>query len=152
MADNLFTRIVQAAPDLNRNFILTLGRAPLSYGDAFAMAARFAHVLARHDVKPGDRVAVQVEKSPEALFLYLACLRLGAIYLPLNSDYTANELGYFAGDAEPQVFICSDKNREKIAAASFRINAFSPSMRTARARWLRKPRACLPNFPMRRWR
>jgi malonyl-CoA/methylmalonyl-CoA synthetase len=115
MADNLFTRIVQAAPDLTRNFILPPGRKPLSYGDAFAMAARFAHVLARHDVKPGDRVAVQVEKTPEALFLYLACLRLGAIYLPLNTDYTANELSYFAGDAEPRVFICSDKNREKIA-------------------------------------
>ena len=115
MADNLFTRIVQAAPDLNRNFILPPGRAPISYGEAFAMAARFAHVLARHGVGAGDRVAVQVEKSPEALFLYLACLRLGAIYLPLNTDYTANELGYFAGDAEPSVFVCSSKSREKIA-------------------------------------
>jgi len=71
--------------------------------------------LMRHGVKPGDRVAVQVEKSPEALFLYLACLRLGAIYLPLNTDYTANELAYFAGDAEPSVFVCSDRAREKIA-------------------------------------
>jgi malonyl-CoA/methylmalonyl-CoA synthetase len=111
MADNLFSRIVQADPE--RNFILPPGRKPLSYGDGFAAAARFAHVLARHGVKPGDRVAVQVEKSPEALFLYLACLRLGAIYLPLNTDYTANELAYFAGDAEPSVFVCSD--REKIA-------------------------------------
>jgi malonyl-CoA/methylmalonyl-CoA synthetase len=115
MADNLFTRIVAAASDPGRNFILPPGRAPLSYGDAFAASARFAHVLTRHGVKPGDRVAVQVEKSPEALFLYLACLRLGAIYLPLNTDYTANELAYFAGDAEPAVFVCSDRAREKIA-------------------------------------
>jgi malonyl-CoA/methylmalonyl-CoA synthetase len=115
MADNLFTRIVQANPDPDRNFISSPGRAPLSYGDAFAWAARFAHVLTRHGVKPGDRVAVQVEKSPEALFLYLACLRLGAIYLPLNTDYTANELGYFAGDAEPAVFVCAPNAREKIA-------------------------------------
>ena len=115
MADNLFTRILQAAPDPDRYFLLPPGRAPLTYGDALAMAARFAHVLARHGVNPGDRVAVQVEKSPEALCLYLACLRLGAIYLPLNTDYTANELSYFAGDAEPRVFVCSDKSREKIA-------------------------------------
>jgi malonyl-CoA/methylmalonyl-CoA synthetase len=115
MADNLFTRIVQANPDPDRNFISSPGHAPLSYGDAFAWAARFAHVLTRHGVKPGDRVAVQVEKSPEALFLYLACLRLGAIYLPLNTDYTAAELGYFAGDAEPAVFVCAPNAREKIA-------------------------------------
>ena len=69
MADNLFARIVQAASDLDRNFILPPGRAAISYGEAFAMAARFAHVLARHGVKPGDRVAVQVEKSAAALFL-----------------------------------------------------------------------------------
>jgi malonyl-CoA/methylmalonyl-CoA synthetase len=87
----------------------------LSYGDAFAWSARFAHVLTRHGVKPGDRVAVQVEKSPEALFLYLACLRLGAIYLPLNTDYTTNELSYFAGDAEPAVFVCAPNAREKIS-------------------------------------
>jgi malonyl-CoA/methylmalonyl-CoA synthetase len=115
MADNLFTRIVQANPDRDRNFISSPGRAPLSYDDACSWSARLAHVLTRHGVKPGDRVAVQVEKSPEALFLYLACLRLGAIYLPLNTDYTANELAYFAGDAEPAVFVCSPTAQEKIA-------------------------------------
>ena len=116
MVDNLFARIVQAASDLDRNFILLPGGAAISYGEAFAMAARFAHVLTRHGVKPGDRVAVQVEKSAAALFLYLACLRLGAIYLPLNTDYTAAELAYFASDAEPSIFVCADRNREKIAA------------------------------------
>ena len=114
MADNLFTRILQANPDKARTFIMPQDRTAMSYGDAFEAAARFAHVLARHGVKPGDRVAVQVEKSPEALLLYLACLQLGAIYLPLNTDYTANELGYFAGDAEPSVFVASPKTQEKI--------------------------------------
>ncbi len=115
MTDNLFTRILQANSDPDRVFLVSPGRAPLSYGDAFAASARYAHILARHDVKPGDRVAVQAEKSPEALVLYLACLRLGAIYLPLNTDYTPHELSYFAGDAEPAVFVCSPKSREKIA-------------------------------------
>src|ERR1700749_771948 len=115
MADNLFTRILEANPDPGRNFISLPERPSLSYGDAFASGARFAHVLTRHGVKPGDRVAVQVEKSPEVIFLYLACLRVGAIYLPLNTDYTANELSYFAGDAEPAVFVASPEAREKIA-------------------------------------
>ena len=51
-------------------------------------------------------------KAPEALFLYLACLRAGAIYLPLNTGYTASELALFHQDAEPRVFVCSPKNRE----------------------------------------
>ena len=56
---------------------------------------------ASQGVAPGDRVAVQVEKSPEVIFLYLACLRAGAVYLPLNTGYTLAELDYFFGDAEP---------------------------------------------------
>ncbi len=56
--------------------------------------------------RPGDRVAVQVEKSPEAIFLYLACLRAGAVFLPLNTAYTLAELGYFFGDAEPRLVVC----------------------------------------------
>jgi malonyl-CoA/methylmalonyl-CoA synthetase len=73
--------------------------------------------LASHGVKPGDRVAVQAEKSPAALILYLACLRAGAIYLPLNTGYTPGELAYFVQDAEPRLFICAEKNRQKIEAA-----------------------------------
>ena len=57
-------------------------------------------------MRKGDRVAVQVEKSPEAIFLYLACLRAGAIYLPLNTAYTRHEIEYFVTDAEPSVIVC----------------------------------------------
>ncbi|HWY63321.1 MAG TPA: malonyl-CoA synthase [Rhizomicrobium sp.] len=116
MADNLFGRVVQEVSDRDKNFIIKPGQKPISYAEAFSVAAHFAHVLANHGVVAGDRVAVQVEKCPEALFLYLACLRMGAIYLPLNIDYTPNEVAYFVQDAEPRVFVCSDKNREKIEA------------------------------------
>ena len=78
----------------------------LTYGDVEAMTARMAHALLARGVAPGDRVAVQVEKSPEALLLYLACLRAGAAYLPLNTDYTLSEIEYFLRDAEPRLFIC----------------------------------------------
>jgi malonyl-CoA/methylmalonyl-CoA synthetase len=115
MTGNLFQRFQDAA-DPSRPLIRALERPPLSYADCFAVAARFAHVLAHHGVKPGDRVAVQVEKSPNALCLYLACLRAGAVYLPLNTGYTPSELAYFVGDAEPRLFVCAGKNLEKISA------------------------------------
>jgi malonyl-CoA/methylmalonyl-CoA synthetase len=117
MTDNLFQRVKNAVTDADRTLILPPGRPPLSYGACFAVAARFAHVLAHHGVRPGDRVAVQVEKSPNALCLYLACLRAGAVYLPLNTGYTPSELAYFVGDAEPRLFVCATGNLEKISAA-----------------------------------
>ena len=116
MPDNLFTRFVAAAPDPGRDFLRPIAGPALSYREVFAEAARFAHVLARNGAKPGDRVAVQVEKSPAALILYLACLRAGLVYLPLNTGYTPAELAYFVQDAEPCLFICSDRTLEKIAA------------------------------------
>jgi malonyl-CoA/methylmalonyl-CoA synthetase len=115
--DNLFTRFVTAATDPEKSFLRPSDGPALSFREVFAIAARFAHVLAKHGVKPGDRVAVQAEKSPASLILYLACLRAGAVYLPLNTGYTPAELAYFVGDAEPRLFVSAEKNREKIQAA-----------------------------------
>jgi len=70
-----------------------------------AFSARLARRIVELGVKPGERVAVQVDKSAEALMLYLACLRTGAVYLPLNSGYTRSELEYFIQDARPRLFI-----------------------------------------------
>ena len=117
MTGNLFQRFKLAASGAVRPAIRPLQGPCLSYADCFAMAARFAHVLVRHGVKPGDRVAVQFEKSPNAVCLYLACLRAGAVYLPLNTGYTPSELAYFAGDAEPSLFVCGPANLERISAA-----------------------------------
>jgi malonyl-CoA/methylmalonyl-CoA synthetase len=117
MTDNLFQRVKTAGIEPARPFVRSPERAPLSYADCFAMAARMAHVLVRHGVRPGDRVAVQVEKSPNAVCLYLACLRAGAVYLPLNTGYTPSELSYFVADAEPSLFVCATRNLEKISGA-----------------------------------
>ncbi len=81
------------------------GRGTLSYAELLADIKRMAGRLIALEIKAGDRVAVQVGKSREALTLYLACLWHGAVYLPLNSDYTTSELGYFLSDAEPTVLI-----------------------------------------------
>jgi malonyl-CoA/methylmalonyl-CoA synthetase len=87
----------------------------ITYGDALAGSGRLANVLTQLGVEPGDRVAVQVEKSPEALLLYLATIRAGAVFLPLNPDYTLSELRYFFGDAEPSLVVCAPGNQAAVA-------------------------------------
>jgi acyl-CoA synthetase (AMP-forming)/AMP-acid ligase II len=102
-----------------RPFIETADGRLFSYQDALDLSARLAHALVSLGVGPGDRVAVQVEKSPEAIVLYLACLRAGAVYLPLNTGYTLTELEYFIADAEPRLVVCAEsaaKALEPIAA------------------------------------
>ncbi len=71
----------------------------------FSLTARIATVFTNASVSPGDRVAVQIPKSIEALAVYIACLRVGAVFLPLNTAYTEAELAYFIGDATPQLLI-----------------------------------------------
>lgn len=88
-----------------RPFIEEANRT-LTYADVERGSARLAAVLARHGVAPGERLLVQTDKSVEALILYFACVRLGAIYLPLNVDYTEAELAYFVADAEPVLAVC----------------------------------------------
>lgn len=116
MADNLFQHFSEAAADGAKTLLHAPGRAPLTVKEVFDAAGRFANVLSRHGVRPGDRVAVQVEKSPEALVLYLACLRAGAVYLPLNTAYTPVELAYFVADAEAKILVCSDRKQADIMA------------------------------------
>jgi malonyl-CoA/methylmalonyl-CoA synthetase len=86
-----------------------------TYADLQAHTARFAHALHALGVKPGDRVAVQVEKSPENLYLYLATIRTGAVFLPLNTAYTLNELDYFIGDASPSLVVCDPAVEEGVS-------------------------------------
>jgi malonyl-CoA/methylmalonyl-CoA synthetase len=77
----------------------------LSFRALDRRCAQMAAMLVAHGVSAGDRVVVQVEKSVEAVALYLGCLRLGAIFVPLNTAYTAAEVAYFLEDAEPKLFV-----------------------------------------------
>ena len=79
----------------------------LSYGEFDDLVRRIAARLIADAVLPGDRVAMQVAKSPEAVALYVAALQIGAVFLPLNSAYTRTEVAYFLRDAEPKVLVCS---------------------------------------------
>ena len=82
-----------------------------TFDDLDRLAAQYAHALCGLGCVPGDRVAVQVEKSPRALALFLGCLRAGLVYLPLNTAYRSAELTHFLTDARPRVFVCSEAGR-----------------------------------------
>ena len=115
MTANLFTAFSSAFKDAAERPALRLADGQvITYGQLEQEAARFAGLLCAEGVMPGDRVAVQVEKSAENVFLYLACLRAGAIYLPLNTAYTDSELDYFFGDAEPALIVCKPERADGI--------------------------------------
>ncbi|MFA5538833.1 MAG: malonyl-CoA synthase [Gemmobacter sp.] len=106
MTDNLFLALRDAAPADAPLFRLADG-TDISYGAAFETAGRIAAVLRGLGLQPGDRVAAQVDKSWQAVALYLGTLQAGGVFLPLNTAYTAAEIGYFLGDAAPRVFVCA---------------------------------------------
>ncbi len=91
-----------------------------TFSDYWDLSSQFAHVLAEKGVKRGDRVAVQIEKSVEALVLFIACAHIGAVFLPLNTAYTVAELDYFIGDALPAIVICTPERYEGIAKLAAR--------------------------------
>lgn len=122
MSNHLFDAI-RAAGKPEAPFVETMDGRRWTYGDMFALSSKLANTLVKLGVEPGDRVAVQVEKSPEALMLYLACVRAGAIYLPLNTGYTLAEIDYFVGDAEPRLVVCTPKARDGIAGVAGKYGA-----------------------------
>ncbi len=123
MPSYLFAALEDRMPALGKTFIETGEGRILSYGDLLDGTARLAGAIAARGVVPGDRVAVQVEKSPEALMLYLGCVRAGAVFLPLNTAYTLAELEYFIGDAEPKLVVCDPSRREGLAPVAARHGA-----------------------------
>jgi malonyl-CoA/methylmalonyl-CoA synthetase len=123
MNANLFSRLFDGLDDPSRLAIETPDGQHISYGDLMARAGQMANVLVSRGVKPGDRVAAQTEKSVAGLVLYLATVRAGAVYLPLNTAYTLNELEYFIGDAEPSLVVCAPSKAEGIGAIAAKVGA-----------------------------
>jgi malonyl-CoA/methylmalonyl-CoA synthetase len=113
---NLYTALRACFPaDLNQIAIETDAGKRYSWADLEHGSARLANLLASLSLPAGSRVAVQCEKSVEALMLYLAVLRAGLIYLPLNTAYRAAELAYFLGNAKPAVFVCDPATYGSVA-------------------------------------
>ncbi|WP_068878114.1 MULTISPECIES: AMP-binding protein [unclassified Phenylobacterium] len=103
---NLYDLLATRFPaDRSRPCFLLSDGGAISYGALEAGAARVAGRLVAEGVQPGDRVALQAEKSAEVIMIYLGVLKAGAVFLPLNSAYTPSEVDYFLQDAEPKVFV-----------------------------------------------
>lgn len=94
---------LRAGPD--RTFIETSQGRRFTYGELEKLSAELVSVLTHSGVSVGDRVLMRVDKSVEAVALYVACLRLGAVFVPLNTAYTTHELEYFIQDAEPALIV-----------------------------------------------
>lgn len=88
----------------------------LHYGDLDTATAAYANALTAAGARVGNRIVVQVEKSVENVLLYLGAIRAGLVYVPLNTAYTAAELEYFIGDAEPAIVVCDPAKAERIGA------------------------------------
>jgi len=86
------------------------------YGDLEQASARYARFLTGLGLEPGDRVAAQTEKTPQALFFYLGCLRANLVYLPINTAYRQAEIEYFLDDAEPRFVLCNPGTLEAVRA------------------------------------
>ncbi len=93
-----------------------------TYGDLDQETARLARLFHSLGLRKGERVAVQVQKSPEALFVYLACARAGLIYLPLNTAYQSQELAFFMSDAQPSLLIGRPEARTELEILARRDN------------------------------
>src|SRR5690242_6130118 len=107
MNANLYALIEAHFPPGREQPCLLVPGAPVVHYDDLAQAsARIANALVRAGCVKGDRVAVQADKHWNVLALYLACLRAGLVYLPLNTAYRKSELAYFFTDAEPRVIVC----------------------------------------------
>src|ERR1700721_2408894 len=123
MNANLFSRLFDGLDNPARLAIETTDGQRISYGDLISRAGQMANVLVSRGVKPGDRVAAQTEKSVPGLVLYLAAVRAGAVYLPLNTAYTLNELEYFITDAEPSLVGCDPSKAQGIGAIAAKVGA-----------------------------
>ncbi len=115
--ENLYARLALHFPQdaEHKQFAQLEDGRHYRYSDIEHVTARFATTLVDMGVVPGDRVAVQVQKSMEAFLLYLATVRAGAVFLPLNTAYTPAEIEYFLTDASPRVFVCDPGSADALA-------------------------------------
>ena len=119
--NNLFAALRAAFPmSLDAEAVETDNGLHYSWRDLDRATAMMANLLESLKLPPGARVAVQVEKSVEAMMLYLATLRAGYVFLPLNTAYQSAEIEYFMGNAEPAVVVCSSKNFGWVSKIAFK--------------------------------
>ncbi|WP_299985058.1 malonyl-CoA synthase [uncultured Ruegeria sp.] len=118
MGNPLYDRLFGIHAGKDTPFLHLPDGQALTHAGFLDMAARFANALTGLELEPGDRVAVQVEKSAEALALYAACAQAGLIFLPLNTGYTAQELIYFIENSGASLVVCDAAHEAGLAEAA----------------------------------
>ena len=123
MPNTLYAALFAPLADRRTTLLILADGTRIAGDDFLRMVARMANALQSAGVQPGDRVAVQVAKSPEALAVYGATVALGAIFLPLNTAYMPDEVDYFLGNATPRVFLCDPAKAAALAPVAARHDA-----------------------------
>lgn len=123
MANPLYDRLFAGHTGDPRPFLTLPDGKTVSYNDFLKQAAQFAHVFTKLGLLPGDRVAMQVAKSPEALAIYAACAQAGLVFLPLNTGYTAVELSYFIENSQARLIVCDASARAGLVPVAQAANA-----------------------------
>ena len=115
MTNPLFDRLFQRHAGSAAPFLMLPGGDQITYGAFLEDAARYAHVLVAQGLRPGDRLAVQIPKSPQALILYAAAVQAGVIFLPLNTAYTGREVAYFLDNSGARLLVCDPANAAELS-------------------------------------
>ncbi|UAB91465.1 malonyl-CoA synthase (plasmid) [Ruegeria sp. SCSIO 43209] len=123
MANPLYDGLFGAHAGKDTAFLQLLDGTTITHQDFLSTAAQIAHVATQLGLKPGDRVAAQIEKSPEALALYAACAQAGLVFLPLNTAYTVDELTYFIENSGASLIVCDSRSEEKLAPVGAQLGA-----------------------------
>ncbi len=110
MANPLFDKLFAPHVGSTATFLVLPDGARVSYCDFLDQTAQFANVIKSFGLEEGDRLAVQIEKSPEALAVYAACAMTGIVFLPLNTAYAPAEVSYFLSDSGARLFLCDPQN------------------------------------------
>ncbi|SET49913.1 malonate--CoA ligase [Oceanicella actignis] len=123
MANPLYDRLFAIHEGKTKPFIRLPDGREISYARFLSRSAQIAGAMTEMGLAPGDRVAAQVEKSPEALMLYAACVRAGLVFLPLNTAYTSDELSYFIENSGAGLIVCDPARKDEIGAMARRLGA-----------------------------
>ncbi len=123
MANPLYDRLFGVHAGREATFLKLADGTEWSYATFLATAARLAHVLTARGLLPGDRLAAQVHKSPEALALYAACAQAGVIFLPLNTAYTVDELTYFIENSGARMVVCDGSALDTLSPVAAGLSA-----------------------------
>ncbi|SHH86431.1 malonate--CoA ligase [Marivita hallyeonensis] len=123
MSNPLYDTLFGIHAGSTKPFLLLKDGTHWTYDAYLQKTAQIAHVLNDHGLRPGDRLAAQVQKSPEALALYAACVQAGIVFLPLNTAYTADELTYFIENSGASMVVCDAAKEAQLSPIAKRLGA-----------------------------